>query len=467
MKEMIKKFIPPFLLGWYHFFLAFFGAFFYGFPSKKMIVVGVTGTNGKSTVIEMCHQIFREAGFKVASISSIRFKINDNFWPNTLKMTMPGRFKLQRFLRKAVKSGCRYAILEVTSEGIKQHRQRFIDFDVAVLTNLTPEHIESHGSFEKYRIAKGKLFRALKTQKPKRKKKKVSIINLDDENAEYFLQFSADEKWGYKIKSKTKKDSSGSLRQRISKTHIKNLKIIEAEDICIRERGISFSIRNAQFAIGLIGEFNIYNALAAICVGLSQGVNLATIKSGLEKIKKVPGRMEVVIREPFKVVVDYAHTPDSLRKVYETLRSAKSKTKKDSSGSLRQRISKMICVLGSCGGGRDKWKRPELGRIAAQYCDEIILTNEDPYDENPNQILSEIKSGIFNFQFSIFNVYEILDRRKAIRKSLKLAKPGDTVIITGKGSEPWMCVAGGKKIPWDDRKIAKEEFKRTQKEIFL
>jgi len=148
MKEFLKKFIPSFLLSWYHFLLAFLGTILYWFPSKKLKVIGLTGTNGKTTAVEMISKILEEAGFKVASLSSIKFKIGDKEWPNTLKMTMPGRLKLQRFLRQAVNSGCQYVVLEVTSEGIRQYRHRFIDFEGAVLTNLTPEHIEAHGSFK-------------------------------------------------------------------------------------------------------------------------------------------------------------------------------------------------------------------------------------------------------------------------------------------------------------------------------
>ena len=158
--------------------------------------------------------------------------------------------------------------------------------------------------------------------------------------------------------------------------------------------------------------------------------------------------MELVISEPFKVFVDYAFTPNALEKVYQTL--------KPESG-------RMVCVLGAAGGGRDKWKRPVLGEISGKYCDEIIITNEDPYDEDPNQILSQIKSGITNSQFSMSNFHEILDRREAIKQALQLARSGDTVIITGKGSEPWICVAGDKKIPWDDRGITKEELRKIKR----
>lgn len=412
MKEILKKFIPAFLLSWYHFLLAALGAILYRFPSKKIKVIGVTGTNGKTTVVNLTTKILEEVGYKVASLSSIKFKIGDKEWPNTLKMTMPGRLKLQRFLRQALNAGCRYAVLEITSEGIKQHRHQFIDFDIAVFTNLTPEHIEAHGSFEKYRKAKGKLFQATKG---------THIINLDDENVEYFLQFPANKKYTYGL-------NKGDI-----------------------------NTKNTQFKLNLIGDFNIYNALAAICVGLSQGVNLETCKKALERVKIIPGRMEEVISESFKVFVDYAFTPNALEKVYQTLKTellVEAKVKKGTKASSPPEDKKMICVLGACGGGRDKWKRPELGKLAAKYCNGVIVTNEDPYDENPMEIIEQVVKGASG------KAKKILDRREAIREALKLARTGDIVVITGKGCEPWICIAGGKKIPWDDRKVVKEEFKK-------
>ena len=411
MKEIIKKFIPPFLLDLYHFILAFFGALIYRFPSRELKVIGVTGTNGKTTVLEMISKIFEGGGYKVALANSIRFKIGEKEWPNTLRMTMPGRFKLQKFLREAVNSGCQYAILEVTSEGIKQYRQKFIKFDVAVFTNLAPEHIEAHGSFEKYREAKGKLFQVTKN---------IHIINIDDKNANYFLQFPAKKKYTYGL-------NQGDVNN-----------------------------RNLQLNLRLIGEFNIYNALAAISVGISQGIDSEICKSAVEKIKGIPGRMEEVISEPFKVIVDYAFTPNALEKVYQTLQRTKNKEQR----------TKMICVLGACGGGRDKWKRPVLGELAAKYCDETIITNEDPYDENPWEIIEQVAGGAFeeirlNPRKSA-SIYKILDRREAIRKSLGLAKPGDIIIITGKGCEPSICLAKGKKISWDDGQVVREEFRKLK-----
>jgi len=422
MKEIIKKLLPGFVLNLYHFSLSLMGAFFYGFPSKKLIVIGVTGTSGKSTTVDLTSRILEEAGFKVASLSSIKFKVGEQERENMLKMTMPGRFKLQKFLKNAVNAGCQYAVLEVTSEGIKQYRHRFIDFDVAVLTNLSPEHIESHGGFENYKKCKGKLFQATKG---------IHIVNLDDENAEYFLSFFAQQKFVF-----TTKESRNLTSTRL-------VEVIKAENVETSSKGVKFRVKDTEFNLEILGRFNVYNALAAICVGLSQGVSLETCRKALQKAKGIPGRMEIVIKDPFTVIVDYAITPVALEKVYKTL-SPKPKVQS----------SRLICVLGSCGGGRDKWKRPVFGRIAAKYCKEVIITNEDPYDEDPMEIINQVADGAKG------KAEKILDRREAIRKSLEVAKEGDIVVITGKGCEPWMCVEGGKKIPWDDRKIAREEFQK-------
>jgi len=445
MKNLMKKFIPQSLITLYHFLLALLGAILYQFPAKKLKIIGVTGTNGKSTVVHLATKILEEAGYKVASLDSIKFKIGEKELPNELRMTMPGRFFIQRFLRQAVNFGCQYAVLEVTSEGIKQYRHKFIDFEAAVLTNLTPEHIEAHKGFENYKKAKGKLFQAAKN---------IHIINLDDENAAYFLQFPADKKICYGVDCKLK---------------IENCKFIKATDVSISSSGINFKVENTAFYLHLLGGFNVYNALAAVCVGLSQRIDLETCKSALEKVAGIPGRMEMVISEPFKVFVDYAFTPNALQKVYETLSGIFnfqfSISKQIPNSKFKK--PKLICVLGACGGGRDKWKRPVLGEIAAKYCDEVIVTNEDPYDENPSQIIKEVMQGVLkikNQKSKIkninVNVYDILDRREAIRKALTLAKKGDTMIITGKGCEPSICLAGGKKIPWDDRQVVKEEYEK-------
>ncbi len=417
LKKIIKKLVPSFLIGWYHFGLAFLSALLYRFPSRKLTVIGVTGTSGKTTTINLAHLVLEQTGQKVASASSIAFRIGDKEEENKLKMTMPGRFALQRFLRQANKAGCKYVILEVTSEGALQHRHRFIDFKTAVFTNLSPEHIERHGSFENYRAAKGRFFKAVKA---------MHILNIDDKNVDYFLQFPAKQKFEF------------SMFRRSTSKHWLTVENVEALEQGIRFEASSGNQR-AQFNLNLIGRFNVYNALAAVCIGLSQGVSLGQASQALSQAKGVPGRMEEVVAEPFRVVVDYAFTPNALEQVYQTLKP-----------------TNLVCVLGACGGGRDKWKRPVLGKIAGEHCQQIIVTNEDPYDEEPMEIINQVADGVGD------KARRILDRREAIRQALKLAQPGDTVIITGKGSEPWLMIVDGKKIPWDDRQIVREEFEKLQ-----
>src|SRR3989344_7903276 len=426
----VKKLVPTSVFNFfqpaYHFLLAYASAVYYGFPSRGMKVIGVTGTKGKSTVVFLVSKILASGGDKVAAIGSLGFKIGDKEWPNTLKMTMPGRFRLQKFLYEAKKFGCKYVVLEVTSEGIKQKRHIGIDFDCAVFINLHREHLESHGSFENYYKAKQELF--LRT-------KNIHAINADDEYVKLFGDFSSKQKIFYGLKK-------GDL---------------VADKINLGGQGVSFELYGTFFDTHLAGEFNIINCLSALSVGVMYGFDLPGMKPVLESIKSIPGRMEFIQREPFNVVVDYAHTPDSLRSVYETLRK-----------SLEFSIfnfqflnkRKLICVLGAAGGGRDKWKRKEFGRIAADYCDEIILTDEDPYDEIPEKILNQIISGISSSPKSeSLKVYKVIDRKEAIKKALTLAREGDTLVITGKGSEISMAVAGGKKIPWSDKEIVRELLK--------
>ncbi|MBI4101728.1 MAG: UDP-N-acetylmuramoyl-L-alanyl-D-glutamate--2,6-diaminopimelate ligase [Candidatus Nealsonbacteria bacterium] len=399
IKSLIKKIIPSFLIDWYHFSLSFLGALWYCFPSRRLKVIGVTGTNGKSTTVYLISRVLREAGLKVASLSSIEFQINDRKWPNTSRMTMPGRFTIKKFLRQASDAGCQYAVLEVASEGVKQHRHRFIDFEAAVFTNLTPEHIEAHGGFENYKKAKGEFFRAVKN---------IHVINREDENADYFLGFPAKKIITYGL-------GEGEV-----------------------------SNKDIQLNLKLPGDFNVSNALAAIAAGLSQGIPLGVCQKAVEEVVGIPGRMERVASAPFKVIVDYAFTPNALEKVYRSLVADLSPS------------SKLICVLGAAGGGRDKWKRPVLGKIAGKYCNEAIVTNEDPYDENPWDIIDQVAEGVGG------KAKKILDRRVAIGEALKLARPGDTVIITGKGCESSICEAGGRKTPWDDRRVVREELAKNR-----
>src|SRR3990167_346602 len=317
IKKLIPKSVFNFLAPYYHAGLAHLGSIIYANPSKSIKVIGVTGTKGKSTTVYLISKIFEDAGMTIAAIGSLGFKIKDKEWPNNLKMTMPGRFKLQKFLAQAKKAGCKYVVLEVTSEGIKQKRHLGIKFDCAVFTNLHKEHIESHGSFENYYKAKQELFAVTKN---------IHVLNSDDSHLKLFSNFPSRRKIFYGLKA-------GDMR---------------VSDFKSGPEGTSFEIYGTLFSTKFAGQFNILNCLAALSVGAMYDIDLCRMKLALKSVKFIPGRMEFIQREPFNVVVDYAHTPESLEAVYKTLKE-----------NLKFKNLKLICVLGAAGGGRDKWKRPE------------------------------------------------------------------------------------------------------------
>lgn len=407
----IEKIIPRklyrFFQPTYHFLLALIGVVLYRHPSRHIYVIGVTGTKGKSSTVEFINAVLEASGKKTAVLSTIRFKVGDTSRPNKFKMTMPGRFFTQKFLRDAVDDECDYAIIEMTSEGARFYRHLGVELDALIFTNLSPEHIESHGSFANYKKAKLRLAQRLaKSNKPIR----LSIANTDNEHAPSFLIFPVEKNIGYSLKY---------------------VNILE-------ETSTSSTIiwHDEKITIPLPGKFNISNALAALTLAAELDISLTDAKKGIESLSLIRGRVErVEAGQDFTVIVDYAHTDDSLRKLYETFQT-----------------SRMIAVLGSTGGGRDAWKRPVLGKIADEFADIIILTNEDPYDEDPLKIINEVASGMVTHQPII-----ILDRREAIAKALAEAKTGDTVLISGKGTDPYIMGPNGTKIPWDDAAVAKEE----------
>lgn len=414
----IKKFIPKkFFRLWqpvYHYFLALLGAIIYRFPSNKIFVLGITGTKGKTSVAEIVNVILEEAGYKTALAGTLRFKIGKESRPNKYKMTMPGRFFVQKFLRQAVNKKCDYVILEMTSEGAKQFRHKFINLNSLIFTNLAPEHIESHGSYEKYREAKLKIFKALENSP---KKNKSLIVNQDNKEAPLFLDFKIEQKETYSL------------------NEAKNL-------IFHKEGGQEFLYKNVKINSFLDGRFNTLNILSTIKFAEAQNIDLIIVKKALEKFKNIRGRVEKIqigggsSAGGFTVVVDYAHTPDSLESLYQAFPQNK------------------ICVLGNCGGGRDTWKRKVMGEIADKYCHKIILTNEDPYDEDPLKILEEMKEGIIK-QTPLL----ILDRKKAIKKALSVVQKGEVVLITGKGTDPYIMGPNNTKIEWDDAEVVREVLK--------
>ncbi len=395
----------------YHWLLAFLAAVVYGFPSRQLTVIGVTGTDGKTTVVHLLHEILAAAGHRVGSLSSLRFKIIEREEVNYLKMTMPGRFRLEKFLAECRAAGCRYVILEVTSHGIAQSRHRFIRFQAAVLTNISPEHIESHGSFEAYRVSKLELFRRLPVSA-------WAVLNREDPSSKLFAVGTRAQVVWY-------------ARSEIELRHVGHpVRVKSTSPHLIQMEVDSFFLESH-----LGGAFNVLNILAASATAMTLGVSISAIAHALVKFPGVPGRLEYIAKAPFAVVVDYANTPAAYEQVYATLGA------------------NLICVFGAA-GGRDKWKRPELGRIASQYCKKIVLTSDDPDEEDPAAIASEILQGIPSNKLAIANI--VLDRREAIRIALVDSKPGDAFILTGMGAQPWF-IEKGKKIPWDDRAIVREE----------
>ena len=428
----IKQFIPAPALLVYHKALAILADFYYGSPSKKLIVIGVTGTNGKTTTVSLIAKVLEEAGFKVGAASTAIFKIAGEEMLNDKKMTMLGRFALQKLLAKMVAAGCDYAVIETSSQGVEQFRHIGIHYDVCVFTNLTPEHIEAHGGFDNYKQAKLKLFRHLESLPHKvlhgKKIPKVIAANSDDKFAPEFLDFEVDKKIAFGI------DSGAGIR---------------ADGISYSRGGVSFAVDGIAFGLKLFGRFNIYNSLAAIAVGQSQGIGLAAAKAALEKVAVMPGRMEFIENDRgLNIIVDYAPEPESLRQLFETI----------SLHNILVQGNKIIHVFGSCGGGRDTARRPVLGQISAENGAIAIITNEDPYDDDPAQIIDKVaQGGLSRGLIEGQNLFKIGDRRAAVRKALSLAEAGDLVLLTGKGSEQAICSAGGRKIPWDEREVVREE----------
>lgn len=416
MEKMLRigeKIIPRPLYRWgqpiYHWKLAFLGALINGFPSRKIKVIGVTGTKGKSSTTEIINAILEEAGYKTAVSNTIRFKAGDDSRPNLYKMSMPGRFFIQNFIKEAVDKKCDFVVMEMTSQGALQFRTKFIDMDAFVFTNLAPEHIESHGSYEKYVEAKVGIARELAHS---RKQNRALIVNGDDKESSKFLACDADIKISFSVK--------------------------DAMPYDIKPEGIDFTLSGKPAHSPLSGLFNLYNIIAAVSCARHFKISDEVIIRAIGKFNGIRGRVEKIEEgQDFTVIVDYAHTPDSLQKLYEHYKS-----------------QPIIAVFGCTGGGRDSWKRKEMGRIADEYAKSIILTDDDSYDEDPRHICEEIKKGITKHDPKI-----IVDRRDAIREALKQAQSGDAVLITGKGTDPYLMGPNGGKIPWSDANIVREELK--------
>lgn len=418
LKALVPKKILDLIRPPYHLALAYVAAQWYKNPSREIMVIAVTGTKGKSSVTEIMARILEANGHNVASLSTIQFKIGAEKERNLFKMTMPGRFFVQSFLRKAVTAGCTHAVIEMTSEGAKQFRHQFIETDALIFTNLSPEHIESHGSFEKYKQAKLSIAKRLEKST---KRPRYIVANVDDEHGQDFLNFKVEHLLPYSLKNMS-----------LHSLHRDSVSLVFG-DVTIR--------------VPLIGLFNVYNILSAITLARAFGISFQTIDKALRDIPPISGRVEQFTTskdspKQLTAVVDYAHTPDSLEKLYQAFPN-----------------TKKVCVLGNTGGGRDTWKRPEMGALAEKYCDHIILTNEDPYDEDPKKIIDQMVKGINDTS----KLEIILDRREAIRKAFEVVPFGGHVLISGKGTDPYIMGPHGQKTVWSDAAVVQEELDRISK----
>ena len=424
MLDYLRKQIPethPIRLFYYK-IVAVLAAIYYRFPSRYLRVIAVTGTKGKTTTCSLLAQILEKAGHKVGVMSTVFFQVGDRKWANLTKQTTVGRFELQRLLREMVEEGCQYVIIETSSHAMLQSRLWGVNVDTAVFTNLQKDHIEYHGSFDSYKQAKGMLFDKLNRSQRKSNVPKVFVVNNDDVASDYFLKFPADQKYTFGLRKG----------------------IYVSRDVKSLPNGSEFKyfIPNgeAEIRFPLPGVVNVYNATAAATVAVSEHIGLPTIKKALEECSAVPGRMEPIdCGQLFSVIVDYAHTQDSLKALIDVFKPL---TK-----------GKLILVFGATGGGRDKAKRPLMGEVADQRCDEIIITDDDPYDEDNIAIIEQIAGGIKRVEGE--KLWKVPSRREAIRLALSMAQENDTILIAGKGAEEFQMTREGK-IPHDDRQVARE-----------
>ncbi len=440
IQKLIPKNVYKFFQPIYHFSLAVLGAVIYRFPGKKIHVIAITGTKGKSSTAEFLNAILEADGnindYKTALLSTIRFKIGDDSHANMFKMTMPGRFFVQKFLYQAVKANCKYIVIEMTSEGARCYRHMFTYPDALLFTNLSPEHIESHGGFKNYKACKLRIAKAVE----KSGKEDTTIVaNVSNEYGKEFLDFKVNNKIEYTEE--------------------------ESKDV----------------RLSVDGNFNKLNALAAKKYALRLGIEEEIMNKALFDLKVIPGRVQHIRlddnnenktnnksstkKQDFEVIVDYAHTEDSLEKLYKTYAD-----------------NYVIGVLGACGGGRDKGKREALGNTAHEHCNEVIVTDEDPYDDNPREIMESVMRGvlqnvkIIGNQKDLEEKYIIIeDRRAAINYAITRAEkyinnlPQDIikasniipkkpiVIVSGKGTDPCIMRANGMREKWSDANVAREE----------
>lgn len=378
-----------------HLMLAILANVIYGFPGKKIKVIGVTGTDGKTTTTSLIYQILNSAGHKTAMITTVGAYINGQMRETGFHVTTPSAFALQKFLKEAVQTGHEFAIIETSSHGIDQNRIWGIPYKVAVITNITHEHLDYHKDFETYAQTKFKFMKSAP----------IAVVNIDDSKITSLKEY---------------------LKGRIV-TYSKN-------------NSADYNLTNFPFETSLFGSFNQMNCLAAIAVCKQFNLMDDEIRAGLKQVKSPTGRQDIVYNKHFKVMVDFAHTPNAISNILKEVRNTNP--------------ARIIHLFGAP-GRRDVSKRPLMGQASAENADIIVLTADDPRDEKVEDINTRVKEGISK-KFEINkNFFEIPDRLDAIKYAINLAQPGDFIVLTGKGHETTLATAKGE-IPWDDKKIALE-----------
>ncbi|NGZ73877.1 UDP-N-acetylmuramoyl-L-alanyl-D-glutamate--2,6-diaminopimelate ligase [Saccharibacillus alkalitolerans] len=403
---------------------------FYGEPSRKMRMIGVTGTNGKTTTTYLIERIMQDHGVKTGLIGTIQMRYDGETFP--MSGTTPESLGLQRSLADMAGRGVECCVMEVSSHALEQGRVKGTDYRTAVFTNLTQDHLDYHHSMEEYRAAKGLFFARLGNSLPADpSERKYAVLNADDEASAEFAKVTAAEVLTYGVESECD---------------------VRASNIKITAQGTFFHVDtfkgSADIQLRMVGKFNVYNALAAISAALIEGVPLEEIKTSLEAVAGVDGRVEAVdAGQPFAIIVDYAHTPDGLENVLRTVVEFAEK--------------RVLCVFG-CGGDRDRTKRPIMGRIAVKYSDLTFVTSDNPRTEDPDAILKDIEAGLIEDGVDKSRYTLIVDRAEAIRRAVEEAQPGDVVLIAGKGHETYQLV-GKQVLDFDDRLVAADAVRGVAK----
>ncbi|MFZ7104947.1 MAG: UDP-N-acetylmuramoyl-L-alanyl-D-glutamate--2,6-diaminopimelate ligase [Peptococcaceae bacterium] len=403
--------------------LADLSAAFYNYPSRELILIGVTGTNGKTTTANLIAKIFADQGHKIGLIGTIHNRIGDKILPG--ERTTPESSDLQYLFKEMLADGVGVVVMEVSSHALDLERVRGCDFDVAVFTNLTQDHLDYHQTMEEYYQAKAKLF--------------INLVNRDSRRKDKFAVINGDDPWGQKLLADT--------RVKVLSYGIAGNVSLKAENIKVTSAGVNYQIQDNCLKLKLTGKFNVYNSLAALAVAVGKGIPISRAAASLEEVAGIPGRFQLVQgAEDFAVIVDYAHTPDSLINILTTARELTA--------------GRIITVFG-CGGDRDRTKRPLMGKAAARYSDYCIVTSDNPRTEDPRTIIRDILPGLEEVAGE--EKYRVMaDRKKAIQEALQIARKGDSVIIAGKGHETYQEI-NGEKYPFDDKAIAEEILKNMNK----